>query len=226
MIGIVSAMDSEIELLRNAMTNRTEEVRAGTTFYVGKIDGIDVALVSCGVGKVNAAVHTQILIDFYKPVAIIQNGVAGALSPNLKIFDVVIGNELVYHDMQDFILDSFDSLQKVYYADADLVRIAASAAKTAVIGRIASGDVFVSEAETGRAIAEKTGALCVEMEGAAVAHTAYLNEVPFVVIRAISDGADAAPELVFAVFEKAAAANSAKIVREMLPQVQNSFAKR
>jgi len=99
MIGIISAMDSEIELLRSAMTEKREELRAGVPFYVGKIDGVDVTLVTCGVGKVNAAVHTQVLIDFYHPAAIIQSGVAGSLSENLHIFDVVVGSELVYHDM-------------------------------------------------------------------------------------------------------------------------------
>ena len=226
MIGLISAMDSEIDLLRSAMTDRREEVRAGSTFYLGKIDGVEVVLVSCGVGKVNAAVHTQILIDFYHPVAIIQSGVAGALSPKLKIFDVVVGDVLVYHDMQDFILESFDSLQKAYHADPALVRLAADVAETAIVGKITSGDVFVSDDETKRVIAEKTGALCVEMEGAAVAHTAHLNNVPFVVIRVISDTADADPELVFAVFEKAAAMNSAKIARDMLPRIEKVLSER
>ena len=226
MIGLISAMDSEIALLLTAMTDRQEEVRAGVPFYRGKIDGVDVVLVSCGVGKVNAAVHTQILIDFYHPIAIIQSGVAGALVPTLKLYDVVIGSELVYHDMQDFIIDYFDSLQKAYYADPDLVRIASAAADKASIGRIASGDLFVSDKETRRAISEKTGALCVEMEGAAVAHTSFLNGIPFVVIRAISDAADSELKVAFAVFEKEAAKNSAKIVRDMLPHVASTLSGR
>ena len=224
MIGLISAMNSEIDLLRNAMTERREEARAGVIFYLGKIDGVDVVLVSCGVGKVNAAVHTQILIDFYHPAAIIQSGVAGALTSDLKIFDVVVGSELVYHDMQDFILESFDSLEKVYYADPALVRLVTDVEPNARVGRIATGDIFVSDPETKHAIREKTGALSAEMEGAAVAHTATLNHIPFVVIRVISDAADADPELVFAVFEVAAAQNCSAIVRKMLPKVAHSLA--
>ena len=219
-------MESEIALLRDAMTNRQEQMRAGVIYYTGKIEGVDVTLLSCGVGKVNAAMHTQILIDDYAPDVILQSGVAGALSPKVNLYDVVIGNELCYHDMQDFVLDSFTPLERSYFADPALVDLAANAAKDAIIGKIATGDQFIADLDAKKAIWEKTHALCTEMEGAAVAHTAYLNEIPFVTIRVISDHADAAPEVTFAVFEKTAAKKSAEIVLRMLPNITRAIAKR
>lgn len=223
MIGIICAMESEAALLRAKMTEKKEEVRASVTYSVGKIDGVNVTLLTCGVGKVNAAMHTQILIDFYHPTAIVQSGVAGALSPSVKVFDTVIGSELTYHDIQDFVFEGFGPLEKVYYADPRLVSIAKQAAPNAVVGKIASGDIFVSDEQTKRDIAVRTQALCVEMEGAAVAHTAFLNNIPFVVIRVISDDADKNPEFVFATFEMKAAQRSAETVLRMLPQISETL---
>ena len=219
MIGIVSAMESEIVVLRSMMTDKKEASCAGMPYYVGKIAGIDVALVCCGVGKVNAAMHTQALIDRCAPIAIIHCGVAGALSPSLKLFDVVIGEELRYHDMQDFVIKGFGPLEYSYHSDKRLIRLAAQLNKDAIIGKVASGDVFVADEASKRDIEERTKALCVEMEGTAVAHTAYLNNVPCVVIRTISDGADTPPEFVFAAFEKEAARRSAQLVLDMLPLI-------
>ena len=223
MIGIVSAMESEIAVLRSMMTEKREETSAGMPLYVGKINGIDVALICCGVGKVNAAMHTQALIDRCAPIAIIHCGVAGALAPTLKVFDVVIGVELRYHDMQDFVIEGFGPLEPIYHSDPRLVRLASDANKGVLVGRIASGDIFVAEDGVKREIAERTQALCVEMEGTAVAHTAHLNDVPCVVIRTISDGADTPPEFVFAAFEKEAARRSAELVLTMLPRVEGAL---
>ena len=226
MIGVVSALDSEMALLRSRLTDERVEVHASAEYHLGKIAGVDVVLVICGVGKVNAAMHTQALIDFYHPSAILQSGVAGALAAELKLFDLVIGSELTYHDMQDFVIETFDPLEKYYYADPRLVSLAESVAKEAHTGRIASGDLFVSDKETKHAIAARTSALCVEMEGAAVAHTARLNDVPFLTIRVMSDSAEEAPEMSFAAFEKEAAQLSGKMVLDMLPHVENALRNR
>ena len=220
MIGIISAMDLELQALTAKLSNKKEQIHAGVMYYTGTLDGVEVALCTCGVGKVNAAMHTQILIDKYKPSVIIQNGIAGSLSKDVKYFDVVIGNELVYHDMQTFVLEQYGPLEKVYYADALLVEKASQAAKDSDanvhIGRIATGDWFVSSTSEKEGIVERTKALCTEMEGCAVAHTAYLNDIPFVVMRAISDMADDSAEVDYEEFQYKAADRAVDIVLKLV----------
>lgn len=219
MIGIICAMDLELKELAEKLTDKRVETLASAAYYVGKLEGVSVVLCNCGVGKVNAAMHTQILISQYKPDVIIQSGIAGSLSTKVKYFDVVIGNELVYHDMQDFVLEQFDSLEKVYRADASLVEMAREAAGDCHVGRIASGDQFVSDAAQKADIAARTNALCTEMEGCAVAHTAYLNGVPFVVMRAISDMADNSAEVDFEEFQQKAADRAVSIVLKLIRKI-------
>lgn len=224
MIGIISAMELEQKALTELLTDRKEEKHAGVMYYSGKLEGVDVVICTCGVGKVNAAMHTQILIDRYHPDTIIQNGVAGSLSPDVKYFDIVIGSELVYHDMQTFVLESFGPLEKVYYADKKLVELAQNAIETVSednmsrvhVGRIATGDLFVSERAMKEDIATRTNALCTEMEGCAVAHTAFLNEIPFIVLRSISDMADDSAEVDFEEFQTKAAARAVDIVLALI----------
>ena len=215
-VGIVCAMDSELTLLRDRIEGRREETLAATPFYSGSIDGVPVVVCGCGVGKANAAMHTQILIDRFAPDVILHNGVAGALGDGLNVYDVVIGSEFVYHDMQEFILRDFEPLELVYYADPALVRVVSALCPGARVGRIATGDLFVTEKGDKEAIREKTGALCVDMESAAIAHTAFLNGIRFAALRVISDQADEGAGISFAEFEKAAAAESAKRVLRFL----------
>ena len=207
MIGIISAMDSEMKELVSLLKDKKKKMHAGLDYYTGKLEGKEVVLCRCGVGKVNAAMHTQILIDLYKPKAIIQNGIAGSLDPDVTAFDLVIGSELVYHDMADFVIKNFDPLEPVYYSDEKLLKKAEEVAGDeggVHIGRIATGDTFVSSTKQKEEIFKKTKALCVEMEGCAVAHTAYLNKIPFVVIRCISDSADDKADVDFNDFQKVA----------------------
>lgn len=219
MIGIISAMDLELRELTERMTNKREETLAAVTYYTGEIEGIPVVICNCGVGKVNAAMHTQLLITRYHPDVIIQNGIAGSLSTDVKHFDIVIGKELVYHDMQPFVLEEFEPLEKVYFADLHLVELAEEVAGECHVGRIASGDQFVSDAASKADIAGRTGALCTEMEGCAVAHTAYLNQVPFVVMRAISDMADDDAETDFGEFQQKAADRAVAIVLKLIRKI-------
>lgn len=219
MIGIICAMDLELRELAERLTDKKVETFAAASYYIGKLEGASVVLCNCGVGKVNAAMHTQILISQYKPDVIIQSGIAGSLSSQVKYFDIVIGNELVYHDMQDFVLDEFEPLEKVYRADASLVELAREAAEECHVGRIASGDQFVSDAAQKADIAARTNALCTEMEGCAAAHTAYLNGVPFVVMRAISDMADNSAEVDFEEFQQKAADRAVSIVLKMIRKI-------
>lgn len=221
MIGIISAMDLELKELTEKLVNKKEEMHAGVMYYTGILEGVEVALCTCGVGKVNAAMHTQILIDRYKPDVIIQNGIAGSLSPDVKFFDIVIGDELVYHDMQEFVLEQYGPLEKVYYADKNLVETARKVMENenVHVGRIATGDWFVSNAADKADIVNRTHALCTEMEGCAVAHTAYLNEVPFLVMRAISDMADDSAEVDYEEFQFKAADRAVEIVLKLIKQI-------
>lgn len=216
-IGIIAAMDSEMRALANRMENRKEIILGDMPYYTGTLEGVQTVVCCCGVGKVNAAVHTQILIDRFAPDALIQNGVAGSLSQSVKYFDLVVGSELVYHDMQTWVLEQFEPLQTVYSADPKLVELAAKAAGACKIGRIATGDWFVSEAADKERIASQTNALCVEMEGCAVAHTAALNHVPFVVLRAISDMADGSAHEDYVDFAQKAADRAVEILLRLLP---------
>ena len=222
MIGIISAMELEQRALTEMLVNKKEEMIAGVMYYSGVLEGIDVVICTCGVGKVNAAMHTQILIERYHPEVIIQNGVAGSLSCDVKYFDIVIGSELVYHDMQTFVLESFGPLEKVYYADEKLVALAKEAIQDVNadvnihVGRIATGDLFVSEPSMKQDIASRTNALCTEMEGCAVAHTSFLNEIPFIVLRSISDMADDSAEVDFEEFQIKAAARAVEIVLALI----------
>ena len=219
-IGIIAAMDSEMRALAEKMENCAVETIAAMPYYSGTIDGVPVIICNCGVGKVNAAMHTQILLDRFSPDILIQTGVAGSLSPEVGYFDFVVGKELVYHDMQTWILEQFDPLQTVYEADDSLVDIAVRAAGKCRVGRIATGDQFISDAESRRDIASRTQALCTEMEGCAVAQTAVLNSVPFVILRAISDMADGTAEESFPVFAQKAADRAVEILLRMLPEIE------
>jgi adenosylhomocysteine nucleosidase len=216
MIGIIAAMELELTRLTAQMEHRQVQTIASVAYHTGTLDGIPVTVCECGVGKVNAAMHTQILIDRFAPDAIIQNGIAGSLSAQVRYGDTVVGSELVYHDMQDWVVAQFEPLEPVYSADARLVRLAVDAAGQCHVGRIASGDQFISDAATKSDIAARTGALCVEMEGCAVAHTARLNGVPFVVLRAISDMADGSAEVDFAAFQQQAAERAAEITQKLV----------
>ncbi len=216
-IGIIAAMDSEMRALADRMQDRQEHVIASMPYYTGTLEGVPTIVCCCGVGKVNAGIHTQILIDRFAPDLLIQNGVAGSLSADVDYFDLVIGSELVYHDMQTWVLEQFEPLQTVYTANPDLVRLAAKAAGACKIGRIATGDWFVSEGADRERIASQTNALCVEMEGCAVAHTATLNGVPFGVLRAISDKADGSAHEDYVDFAQKAADRAVGILLRLLP---------
>ena len=218
-IGIIAAMDSEMRALAERMQNREEHLLAAMPYYTGTINGVPAVVCCCGVGKVNAGVHTQILIDRFHPDVLIQNGVAGSLTEQVGYFDLVVGSELVYHDMQTWVLEQFEPLQTVYTADPELVRLAAEAAGACRIGRIATGDWFVSEGADRARIANETHALCVEMEGCAVAHTATLNDVPFVVLRAISDMADGSAHEDYVDFAQKAADRAVEIILRLLPEI-------
>ncbi|MCT4621367.1 MAG: 5'-methylthioadenosine/adenosylhomocysteine nucleosidase [Marinisporobacter sp.] len=227
-IGIIGAMDEEIQILKEKMELEKEDTFAGMIFYKGKLMGKDIVVVRSGIGKVNAAVCTQVLISNFHVNAIINTGVAGAIQDELNVGDIVIGKDVVEHDFDvtafgGYALGQIPRMEEyIFKADKKLVEIAvkASEKETAkyktTTGRIASGDIFVASPEKKDFLWKEFEAFCAEMESAAIGHTAYLNKVPFVIIRAMSDKADGSAHVNFNEFVIEAANNSVEIVLSML----------
>ena len=202
MIGIIGAMDSEVETLFTRMSCKEKININNLTFYKGKLFDKDVVIVKCGIGKVNAALCTQLLILNFKVSKIINTGIAGAIGDGLKIYDFVVSTEAVYHDFDvqffGYKLGQVPGMPEVFTADSSMVNTAVSAFENTdfskqlkiVKGRIASGDQFISGNEKKAFIISNFHPQCVEMEGCAIAHTCYANNVPFVIIRCMSDTAD------------------------------------
>ena len=222
-LGIIGAMDVEVAALKEKMEDLTIRERTGMTFYEGRLEGLDAVVVQCGVGKVNAAMCTQILCDLFAVTHVVNTGVAGSLSAKLDIGDMVIGKDAMYHDFDCSVINDNYCVGQVpgmsvlsYPADELLVNCAYTAAEEenpghTTIGRVASGDQFVCEKKRKETIIANTGALCTEMEGAAIAHTAWRNGVPFVIVRAISDKADDSAEMDYPTFEAIAARRCAAV---------------
>lgn len=228
-IGIIGAMDVEVELLREQMTDAHEEAVAGMSFCSGRLGEKDVVVVRCGVGKVNAGICAQVLADHFGCTHLINTGIAGSLdAARLDIGDLVVSTDCVHHDFDAGALGYEPGLipgrERVGFVADEGLREAALAAAAAVApevralsGRVASGDQFVSGEETRRRIVGTFGALCCEMEGAAIAQAAEANGVPFVVVRAISDkpGTEGQGDD-YAAFERSSAHRCAAIVAHMV----------
>lgn len=198
MIGIICALKIEVDGLKALMENAETVQKAGLEFISGKIFGKDVVVLESGSGKVNAAVGTQIMIDLYKPDAVINSGIAGSLSKDLIIGDIVISSDCVEHDINRTALEEprgliwFTGEKRIDIpADEEISRKLAECCEnlgsTVRIGRIATGDMFVSYRRQREFIAFEFDALCCEMEGGAVGHVCYMNKVPFTILRSISD---------------------------------------
>ncbi|WP_246231660.1 5'-methylthioadenosine/adenosylhomocysteine nucleosidase [Sporosarcina jiandibaonis] len=226
-IGIIGAMIEEVEILRDKMEIESTETIAGMEFYKGTLDGENIVLVQSGVGKVNAAACTQALVDHFGVDYLINSGVAGGLTTDVTIGDIVISTDAVQHD---FDITAFGEKPGViarmdtsyFKADEKLIQLAQSATRglnediNVVQGRIASGDQFIASPEQKDWITENFSPYAVEMEGAAIAHVAHLNEVPFVIIRSISDDASGEAEVKYEDFVKTAAENASKMIEEMI----------
>ncbi len=227
MIGIIGAMEEEVNSLKRKLEIKEIKSMAGMTFHVGTLLDTEVVVVRCGIGKVNAAVCTQILIDIFEVSAIINTGVAGGLYPNINIGDIVISSDTVEHDM-DVVAFGYDkgTIPRMdtsfFEADQKLVDRARKAAELikgehkVYVARIASGDQFISSMQVKENIYSTFTAYCAEMEGAAIAHTCYLNQVPFVIIRAISDKADQNADENFDEFVTMAAKNASKMIENII----------
>ena len=222
-IGIIAAMNEEIDSIKILMKDISIKNIFELEFIIGKIHSKDVVLVKCGVGKVNAARTTQILIDNYKPEYIINVGTAGGLKDNINIGDVVIADKLVQHDF-DITADGqhekgyISNLGKYFYSNKDLINRTEKIMKKlddgfhAFIGTIATGDVFVQDLNFKKRIENEFNPDCTEMEGAAIAQVCTLDNIPFIVIRAISDKPNGNNGIDFETYLKMACERYAKFI--------------
>ena len=224
-LGIIGAMQVEVELLLAAMGEKTQRNIAGSTFYEGTLEGLEVVVVQCGVGKVNAAICAQILCDCFGVTHLVNTGIAGSLCADLDIGDLVVSTDAMYHDFDcvnfGYPYGKVPGMDVISFpADEVMMNYAFAAAESVNPGhtrrgRIASGDQFVAVKALKERIIANTQGLCTEMEGAAIAQTAYRNGIPFVILRAISDKADDSAEMDYPTFERIAAHRCADVTRAM-----------
>ncbi len=225
-IGIIGAMSEEVAQLKSEMIVKTEITKAQMTFYHGELLGKDVVIVTSGIGKVNAAVCTQILVNAFDVDCVINVGIAGGLHKDIYPGDIVVGENLVQHDMDTtFFGDALGQVPRLetfdFKCDEKLIALAKSACnKVADInfmnGRIVSGDQFIDKAEKLQFLNDTFDALCCEMEGASIGQVCYLNNIPFVVIRSISDNAINGSHMDYEKFSGIAIKNSVAILKDML----------
>ena len=224
-LGIIGAMDVEVALMKEKMENPVTAIHGASVYCEGTLEGLPAVVVQCGVGKVNAAICAQILISVYGVTHLVNTGIAGSLCAELDIGDLVISKDAMYHDFDLRFwgrpVGQVPGMDVVAFpANAMLAEKALAAAEAENpghnrLGRVASGDQFICSQEQKDKIIGDTQAMCAEMEGAAIAHTAYRNGVPFVIIRAISDKADNSAEMDYPVFEAIAAQRCARVTMAM-----------
>lgn len=237
-IGIIGAMELEVEELKSHMTDMKVTSRAGMDFCEGTINGAQVVIVRSGVGKVNAALCVQILADLFQVTQIINTGVAGSLNSKLEIGDIVISKDAVHHDMDATAVGYKPGIvpqmpESYFKADENLIELAKRVCQKVnpdihvLVGRVASGDQFITDKEVKNRLIATFQADCVEMEGASIAHGCYLNQIPFVILRAISDKADDSGNYDYQVdyptFEKAAAKHCAQLVEKLVVDLASSI---
>ncbi|MCM1567841.1 MAG: 5'-methylthioadenosine/adenosylhomocysteine nucleosidase [Roseburia sp.] len=229
-IGIIGAMELEVEELKSQMTSPVITKKAGMEFYEGVLNDANTVVVRCGIGKVNAALCVQILVDVFQVTHIINTGVAGSLNAGLDIGDILISRDALHHDMdvsplgyEPGVVPQMDT--SIFKADDTLMELALSSCQKvnpdirALPGRVVSGDQFIAGKETKDRLILRFQGDCAEMEGASIAHGAYLNKIPFIIIRAISDKADNSATMDYPSFERAAAAHCAKLVEDMVRHI-------
>lgn len=229
-IGIIGAMEVEVAILKEKMEDVRIIKKASMDFYEGILAGKKVVVVRSGIGKVNAGICAQILADIFSVDAIINTGIAGSLNKNINIGDIVLSTDVVQHDMDatgfGYRKGQIPQMPVFFFnADDNLRRLAAEVCKEVnpdiqvFKGRIASGDQFVCDQDVKNRIVSEFSAYATEMEGAAIGQAAYLNEIPFLVVRAISDKADGSAQMDYSEFEKAAVDHSVRLTLNMLARI-------
>lgn len=230
MLGIIGAMDVEVIKIKEQLENVTVTEKAGMEFYSGRWHGKDVTVVRSGVGKVNAGICAQILVDLFHADVIINTGIAGSLKSEINIGDVVLSADALQHDMDargfGYAPGVIPQMKESdFIADKRLIDLAEKCCRevcpdiNSFTGRIVSGDQFISDKEKKNQLANDFHGFCTEMEGAAIAQAAYLNHIPFLIIRAISDKADDSATMDYPAFEAMAVENSVRLLSAMVENI-------
>lgn len=229
-IGIIGAMDEEVNILKSKMQVDDIIQKASMEFYKGTLNGKEVVIVRSGISKVNAAVCTQILVDDFKISRVINTGIAGSLQNKIDIGDIVISSDALHHDVDatgfGYELGVIPRMEtSIFTADKEMVELAKKVCEkeipdiTAHVGRVVTGDQFISDKSVKERIESNFHGYCTEMEGASIAQVAHLNKIPFVILRAISDKADDSATVDYPTFEKKAIEHSVILVENMLKQL-------
>ena len=219
-------MDQEVAKLKEMMTEVESTKAASMEFYKGKLNGTEAVVVRAGVGKVNAACCTQALIDHFPVSCVINTGIAGSLQASIDIGDIVLATDALEHDMDavsfGYGLGQIPGMEVFSFtADEKLRKIAKEGCEkvnpdiSVHEGRVVTGDQFVSSKEKKTWLVDHFDGCCTEMEGAAIAHVAYLNQIPFLIVRAISDKADDSAHMDYPTFEAKAIEHSVRLITEM-----------
>lgn len=229
--GIIGAMEPEVAILKAKLTNAQTHSHAGYTFYQGQLEGNDVVIVQSGIGKVAAALATAILIDRFQPDYVVNTGSAGGFDASLKVGDIVVSAEVRYHDVDvtafGYEIGQLPANPPAYIADETLVNAAKTGIEAltninAMVGLITTGDTFMTKADDiAKARANFPTMAAVEMEGAAIAHTCHQFNIPFVIIRSLSDIAGKESPTSFDEYLETASVNSSQLVLNMLNALRN-----
>lgn len=226
-IGIIGAMEEEVALLKEKMEIEVIVKKASMEFYQGTLKGRECVVVRSGIGKVNAGLCAQILVDVFNVSHLINTGIAGSLKAEINIGDIVVSSDALQHDMDarnfGYARGEIPRMGTISFpADPELISMAKAACEQAnpeidvFVGRIVTGDQFIAERSVKNEIASWTEGYCTEMEGAAIAQVAYLNHIPFVIVRAISDKADDSATMDYPTFEQQAIEHSVKLIEEFV----------
>ncbi|MGI0531896.1 5'-methylthioadenosine/adenosylhomocysteine nucleosidase [Bacillus pfraonensis] len=228
-IGIIGAMQIEIDLLLEKLEIQEEFTIAKMPFYKGTFMNKEIILTRCGVGKVNAASCAQTLINKFEVDCMINTGVAGGLHTGIKVGDLVISTNVTHHDVDKGQMKNLFPFQETFIANKELRELALQSCNTIGLegnvyeGRIVSGECFVEDAQLKEKLIAEYLPHCVEMEGSAIGHVAYINDVPFLVIRCISDTADDEATISYESFAKVAANQSSRIIVEMIKNMKSNI---
>ena len=226
-IGVIGAMEEEVASLINQMEDADSKTMAGMTFNKGKLWNQDAVVVQSGIGKVNMAICTQILVNIYGVDMLINTGVAGGLYKDINVGDIVISSDALQHDFDVTGLGYKKSVipgmeTSVFTADTELVEMAKEACEIVnpeiqcFVGRVVTGDQFISDKEKKKWLTDTFAGYCTEMEGAAIAQVCYFNHIPFLIVRAISDKADDSASMDYPEFERQAIIHSTNLTRALI----------
>ena len=224
MIGIIVAEEKELNAVKNIMKDIEEINMYEKTFYKGTIENKNIVVVKSNVGKVNSSRVCQILIDKFKPTLVINIGTAGSVNNKLDIGDVVVADKLVQYDFDvtpfGRKLGEIENIGEYIEVDKNLLNLFNNT--NVIIGTIATGDKFIVNPEEKNNIKNIFNALCIEMEGASIAQVCFLDKVPFLVIRSITDKPDESSKIDFDTFLESSSIKAANILKEILKNIKDN----